>query len=256
MLSARVASFLQIRSGEGALVALMMALMFVPSAGSAIGVASAESLFLSRVGANSLPVQYIALGMVTIVTTLGITALLGRIAPARLYLFMPIVLASLLGGARFLVEFDFVGVYQILWVTVFVFDTFSRLVLWGIAGISFDTRQAKRLFPLFVAAGILGITVGGLVTGPLVQELGTENLLLVWAAALLVAFGLTRAITRATGASKSASMKRIRKRHGGRVSDDLQAGFQYVRRSRLMRWIALSAFLFQALFFFLAFPFS
>ncbi len=93
MLSARAASFLRIRSDEGSLVALMMALMFVPSAGAAIGVSSAESLFLSRVGADALPGLYVALGLVTIVTTLGITALLGRIAPVRFYLFMPIVLA-------------------------------------------------------------------------------------------------------------------------------------------------------------------
>ena len=233
-----------------------MAVMFLPSAGAAIGVASAESLFLSRVGADALPGQYVALGLITIVTTLGITALLGRIPPIRFYLFMPIGLALLLGGARFLVELEFDGIYQLLWVTVFLFDTFMRLILWGIAGISFDTRQAKRLFPLFVAAGILGVALGGLATGPLVQQLGTENLLLVWAATLLLGFVLTREITRTTGAIPSASMRRIRRRRGGRVRDDLQAGFHYVRQSRLMRWIALSALLFQALYFLLAFPFA
>ena len=252
----RLAAFMHIRDGEGRLVALMMAVMFLPSAGAAIGVSSAESLFLSRVGADALPGLYVALGLVTIVTTLGITTLLGRIPPIRFYLFMPIGIALLLGGARFLVELDFDGIYRLLWVTVFLFDTFMRLVLWGIAGISFDTRQAKRLFPLFVAAGILGFSVGGLATGPLVQLLGTENLLLVWASTLLLGFVFTRTITRTTGATPSASMRRIRRRRGSRVRDDLQAGYQYVRNSRLMRWIALSALLFQALYFLLAFPFS
>jgi HEAT repeat protein len=255
-LSARLAAFMHIREGEGRLVVLMMATMFLPSAGAAIGVSSAESLFLSRVGADALPGLYVALGLVTIVATLGVTALLGRMPPIRLYLFMPIGVALLLGGARFLVELNFDGIYQLLWVTVFLFDTFMRLVLWGIAGISFDTRQAKRLFPLFVAAGILGFSVGGLATGPLVQQLGTENLLLVWAGTLLLGFVFTRSITRRTGASPTTSMRRIRRRSGGRVRDDLQAGFQYVRQSRLMRWIALSALLFQALYFLLAFPFS
>jgi HEAT repeat protein len=251
-----VASFLHVRAGEGRIVSLMMALMFVPSAGAAIGVSSAEGLFLSRVGANALPGLYIALGLVTILTTLGITALLGRVAPLRCYLFMPIVIALLLLGARFLVDLEFNGIYQVLWVTVFLFDTFMRLVLWGIAGLSFDTRQAKRLFPLFVAASILGFTVGGVLTGPLVKQLGTENLLLVWAGALLVGFGLARIVTRAAATAQSTSMRRIRRRRGTRVRDDLQAGFQYVRSSRLMRWIALSALLFQALYFLLAFPFS
>ena len=255
-LSTRLATLLHIREGEGRVVALMMALMFLPSAGGAIGVSSAESLFLSRVGADGLPALYIVLGLVTIFATLGVTTLLGRIPPIRYYLFMPVALALMLGVARFVVGLEFEGIYRVLWVTVFLFDTFMRLVLWGIAGISFDTRQAKRLFPLFVAAGILGISIGGLLTGSMVKLLGTENLLLVWAGTLFAAFALTRLITQATGASQSPSMKRIRRRRGGRVIDDLQAGFQYVRHSRLMRWIALSALLFQALYFLLAFPFS
>jgi len=109
-LRGRLAAFMHVRDGEGRLVALMMAVMFFPSAGAAIGVSSAESLFLSRVGADALPGLYVALGLVTIVTTLGITALLGRIPPIRFYLFMPIGIALLLGGARFLVELDFDGI--------------------------------------------------------------------------------------------------------------------------------------------------
>jgi len=233
-----------------------MALMFVPSAGTAIGVASAESLFLSRVGADALPVLYIALGMVTIVATLGITAVLGRIPPLRAYLLMPIVLALVLAGARALVEVGFEGIYRTLWVTVFVIDTFTRLNIWGIAGLSFDTRQAKRLFPLFVAAGILGFAVGGLVTGALVDLLGTENLLLLWAGMLLVGMALARAITKMTGASQPTLTRRVRGRRRSRIRDDLQAGLQYVRSSQLMLWVAVSAVLFQALYFFLAFPFS
>ena len=68
---------------------------------------------MSRVGADGLPGLYIVLGLVTIVTTLGVTALLGRIAPVRLYLFMPVVLALLLAGARLLVEANFDGIYQV-----------------------------------------------------------------------------------------------------------------------------------------------
>jgi HEAT repeat protein len=255
-LRTRLAALLHIRDGEGRLVALVMALMFLPSAGAAIGVSSAESLFLSRVGAQALPGLYIVLGLVTVMATLGMTALLGRVAPARTYLIMPVVLALLLGGARFLVEIDFDGIYRTLWVTVFVIDTFSRLVTWGIAGISFDTRQAKRLYPLFVAAGILGFALGGLFTSVLVHVLGTENLLLAWAGLLLVTLVLARMIARETGSIQSAPMERLRRRRSGRLRDDLQAGFQYVRQSRLIFWTAVSAVFFQALYFLLAFPFS
>ena len=251
-----MAALLHVQEGEGRLVALVMALMFLPSAGAAIGVSSAESLFLSRVGAEALPALYIVLGLVTVMATLGMTALLGRMAPARAYLIMPVVLAALLGGARVLVEIDVDGIYEALWVTVFLIDTFTRLVIWGIAGITFDTRQAKRLYPLFVAAGILGFSLGGLFTSVLVRLLGTENLLVAWAGVLLVTLVLARAVTQLTGAIMTTPAKRLRRRRAGRLREDLQAGFQYVRQSRLIFWTAFSAVLFQALYFLLAFPFS
>ena len=58
------------------------------------------------------------------------------------------------------------------------------VVTWGIAGAVHDTRQAKRLFPLYASGVILGAALGGLATAPLARWAGAENLLLIWAAAL------------------------------------------------------------------------
>jgi hypothetical protein len=57
-----------------------------------------------------------------------------------------------------------------------------------------DTRQAKRLFPLFNASRILGQVIGGFVTGVLVNTIGIENLLLVWSGTMLLAFVLGRTL--------------------------------------------------------------
>jgi hypothetical protein len=48
-------------------------------------------------------------------------------------------------------------------------------VTWGIAGAVHDTRQAKRLFPLYGSGLILGGAVGGFVTAPLAAALGAEK---------------------------------------------------------------------------------
>jgi ATP:ADP antiporter, AAA family len=53
----------------------------------------------------------------------------------------------------------------------------------------FDPRSAKNAFPLIVAGGAVGATVGGAVTGLFAQTLGTPNLLLV-AAVLVLLFGV------------------------------------------------------------------
>ena len=65
----------------------------------------------------------------------------------------------------------------------------------GDRGLVTDTRRAKRLFPLFAAGGILGSVVGGL-DGLLARWIGTENLLFVWAAALLGTAALCASVLR------------------------------------------------------------
>jgi len=246
---------LEVRPGEGRFAALTALMMLVSGAGIAIGVSGAESLLLSRVGAGALPRLYVVLGLVTIFATLTITALLGRISALRFYLMLPIGVAVLLVGARFLVPLGYDWIYEALWMAASLFHTLLQVMLWGIAGMVWDTRQAKRLFPLFAAADIAGFSTGGLVTPLLVNWLGTANLLLGWVAALLVAYGLARIL--ATVAPESET--RV-KSHGRRVRrnvvEELYSGVQYVLHSRLMFWIAVTAVVFQGLVYLLWFLFS
>jgi ATP:ADP antiporter, AAA family len=53
----------------------------------------------------------------------------------------------------------------------------------------FDARSAKGAYPLVVAGGAVGATLGGVITGLFARSVGTPNLLLV-AAALIVVFGV------------------------------------------------------------------
>jgi HEAT repeat protein len=247
---ARAASALQVRPGEGRLVTWLVLLMFLPSAGGAIGSPSVEALFYARFGVQYLPYMYVALGLVTLVTSLLLTALLGRASRRRLYLTLPVVLGALLIMARVLVGLRLNWFYPVLWLGMYLLWTLQASLTWGLAGTVCNTRQAKRLFPLFGAGGILGIAVGGLITRWLVSRLGTENLLLVWAGALLISFLIVRSLTR------GLRERRARAGHSARLIDDVARGFQFVRRSPLMRRIALAALLLSLLLFTIAFPFS
>lgn len=231
---------------------LITALMFLATGGAAVGSPGVEALFFSRVGVQFLPHMYVVLGFVIALTSLGITALLGRVDRRRLYVFLPLVMGAILVGARFVIAFDFSWFYPPLWLGMNVFWSLLNLFIWGIAGIVCDTRQAKRLFPLFGAGGILGLTAGGLLTKPLVDWLGTENLLLVWALTLGLAFFLSQRIiqTRATG-KPSPGHRRVTP-----LLEGLKQGYQYARRSALLRWMAMAAVLFAVLYYSVVFPFS
>lgn len=238
------------------MVTQITGLLFLTSAGGAIGSPGVEGLFFARFGVQFLPYLYIALGFITLSTSLFITSLFGRVSHGRLYATLPLALAALLVGERIVVGFDPTWFYPVLWLSMNVLWLLQSLFTWGLAGAVCDTRQAKRLFPLFGVGGILGLTCGSLVTRPLVQWIGTENLLLVWAGALVLAFALVGSLMRRThiGNGERRTHRRVSRNPGWLV--ELQRGMRHVRQSPLLRWMAFAAVLFAVLYYALVFPFS
>ncbi len=246
---------LQIRPGEGRLAAGVMSVMILTLAGYGLGSAGLEALFFTRFGVQWLPPLYMALAALNLLTSLGVTAWLGQTSGPRaaVYIGLPLISALVLAGARAAFWLDAPGLYPALWLGKEVINLLLGLATWGLAGAVCDPRQAKRLFPLFGASRILGGVLGSLSTGPLVTGLGTENLLLVWAGALAAAALTARALMARPVLS---GRRRPAPRRPARLRDELQAGYQTVRRSPLMRWIAVAAVLFSILYFSIALPFS
>jgi HEAT repeat protein len=247
----RLADLFSIRPGEGRMATLLIGVMLFTSAGSAVGGTGIEALFFSRFGVQYLPYMYMVLGTVSFLTSLAITAMLGRLPKEALYVSMPLVLAIVLVGERLLTAFSWA--YPVMWLGKEVMNSLIGLFSWGLAGALCDTRQAKRLFPIFNAGRIFGAVIGGLGTGLIVAWFGTENLLLVWAASMFIAFVLGRALL---GRGRAQSPVRKQRRRGPGLIKEMQQGYQFVRRSPLMQWVSVAAVLFSVLFFSLALPFS
>lgn len=234
---------------------LLIGVMLFTSMGAALGGTGIEALFFARFGVEYLPYMFVGLGITSMVMSFGVTALLSRIPRHILYIAVPLLMAVLLVLARFALFTGLTWLYPALWLGKEVLNILISLVIWGIAGVVCDTRQAKRLFPLFNASRILGQVVGGFVTGLLVGAIGTENLLLVWSGSLLFAFLLSRALLARQQVQAVASGRRSRRRQP-RLVDEMQRGFRYVRGSKLMTWISISTFFFSVLYFSISLPFS
>jgi HEAT repeat protein len=240
-----------VRPGEEVMVGLVVALMFVAWAGLALGQSSIDALLFARFGVELLPLLYVLLGVLSAVASLVVTGLLQRTPPRSLYVTIPLVLATLLVIGRFAVSSGTAAVYGALWLLAGVALLVQGFYLWGIAGLVTDTRQAKRLFPLFAAGGIAGAAMGGLVTGSLAAWLGAENLLLVWAVSLVAVTALARRLM-ARHAAPIAAMSR----HGWRPLRAIRQGWQVMSGSTMLRWLAVAALLFSVLLYLLYLPFS
>jgi HEAT repeat protein len=246
----RLASLLKVRVDEGRLVILVALLFACVQAGQGMGDNSASALFLLRYGVDFLPYMYLFLGALTFIATLAYSAALGRFHKGKFFSWMIAAFIGLLILERVAIFFPFRLLYPLLWLTINGVSMILGTFVWNIAGEVCNTRQAKRLFPLFTSAGILGSVVGNAVTGVIARWLGTDNLLLLYAVLLDAALVLTRAIAQTYFRKERVS------RNAGNLWNDLRAGFDFVRTSPLMRLIAYTSILFSVLFFAVAFPFN
>jgi drug/metabolite transporter (DMT)-like permease len=233
------ARILRIQRGEGRQAALVVSLMLTSMAAHTMGESGVDALFFDRVGAQSLPLVYLLQGGTTFVVMLGLTGFLGRLGPRRAYLGAPLALGVLVVVVRAIVATDLRWIYFVGWITAGMGLIVLGVFLWGTAGAVVDTRQAKRLFPLFGAGGILGSVVGGLLTRPLALVIGAQNLLLVWAGGLGVAFVLARLVL--GPAARTTRRRAVRK--GPSALRDMSRALLYVRRSRLLVWMTAAGYL-------------
>ncbi|MGH9197630.1 MAG: hypothetical protein ACRD1T_18035, partial [Acidimicrobiia bacterium] len=96
---------------EGRKALLVVGLMIFTSAGGSIGGNGIDALFFSRYGVEFLPFMYIALGFVALATTVAVAILLGRVAPNRLFVVMPLFIAAALVLERVLIATGVTWIY-------------------------------------------------------------------------------------------------------------------------------------------------
>ena len=246
----RLIALLNIRPEERKRVALMAALFATIEVGRNVGASAADALFFARFGVEYLPYLYIFLGVFGFLATLTYSAFLGRLAKGRFFTGLLIGFAAVLLIERAAIGFGLAVLYPILWLSVNIIGALLGTIVWTTAGDVCDARQAKRLFPLFVGAGIFGGLLGSLVTGPAAALLGTDNLMIMVGMLLLVSLLLLRTIARAFFKARPESNQTAS------FIADVRAGFDAVRRSPMMTRVGISAVLFSILYFAVSFPFG
>lgn len=242
---------LRLLPGERRVVAPAVAAAALAAAGLTLASSTIDALVFARYGVEHLPVLYLLLGGTMFLASVGVSILLGRLGRGRAFLAIPVAIAAVAIAARGAVAADAEWIYPVLWLLRGAAEFLVSMAVWGLSGLVTDTRQAKRFFPLIGGAAVLGQVVGGLATKPLASSLGTANLILVWAAALVVVVLLGRRLVRVAGAEGVRRPKR-----GGSPVEDLRQGLRSIRRSSLLRWMAIGSVLFSLLFFSLYLPFS
>ncbi len=206
-----------LRPGEGGLTLLMAGYYFLLLVTFYLLKPARDSLFLTKLSPAELPFVFI----LTAVAALPFTAVYTRASRAlhlnQLVSVSTVVMIVCLLTLRWLITIDAGWIYYAFYVWVGVYGILATAQFWLLANAVYDAAQAKRVFSLLGAAGIVGAFVGGEFTGFVVDQfsLRTENLLYLCAIFLLTCVVLVNLIWRKSrsGELEAAETKRKHERH-------------------------------------------
>jgi len=152
--------------------------------GLAIGISTADSLFLARIGVARLPVIYLLTPVLMLAYIPVSSLLLTRLGVNRVFQLTLAVLTA--GGILFGVLFLVYGgaapapVYYLakLYATLWWIALYT--LYWNFVDGYFDIRDAKRLYALLSAACAAGAGLGGLLVNALNRYLEVPQLFFAW----------------------------------------------------------------------------
>ena len=227
--------------GEAPAVGLCLAVNFFLFAGIMFGRNSRDSLFLVYFGVQYLPYMYFANAVSLVACSLAYTTLVDRIERGRFLASVSLLFVASLVVSRLILLRHPHWFFPVLYIEAQVIWYFSLMQFWTFAGDLFDTRQAKRLFPLLAVGALLGMIGVGLFCKQVVRALGAENLLLVWAgliSASTILGGLTyrryRKVEEPPKADLLAAAARVKPSEWQKIKD----GIREVGREPLHRSMA------------------
>jgi ATP/ADP translocase/HEAT repeat protein/CRP-like cAMP-binding protein len=210
VLSRLLAPLVQLRSGETATALLMFAYSFLAMAGYNMIRPVTRGLFIEKLGAENLPWVLLGAGIVIGLIMQAYTRVIG-LAPRRWMI--PITLTAItVLMAVFFALFTSMPDSRTVAVGFYLFGLIVGILLisqfWTLANDVYDPRQAKRIFGFIGAGASLGGFAGAQLTSAYVQQIGTNMMLIVSAAALaLCTATVAWVIGREPGAGQSDASK-------------------------------------------------
>ena len=223
-----------IRPDETTPAALMFAYSFLAMTSYNILKPITRSQFITALGADNLPYVLFVAGLLIGVVMHLYTSAIRRLPRQHV---VPVTQAAIVG---LLVVFWALLLTGAAWVTVafYFFGLILGVLLisqfWTLANDVFDARQAKRLFGFIGGGASLGGALGAAMTAAIVEQVGSEQLVLVSAAALALCAGIVVVLLRQHDVGEEADFDTSERGVGGREA------YRLLSESRALKVLALT----------------
>jgi AAA family ATP:ADP antiporter len=155
----------------------LCALAFTTMLSYAVAGSAAPALFLTRYGAQKLPIVWVLVAAASAVAVGGVNLAGRRLDVVQLFVWASVISAGALGLLLLLegrhVPLVAYGLY--VWKDIYIIVLVE--LFWTFANIAFGVRTATRTYGLFCAAGSMGGIVGSKLVGVLSRSMGTVQVL-------------------------------------------------------------------------------
>jgi ATP/ADP translocase/HEAT repeat protein len=234
-----ISRVVDVRSDELGRTGAMFALLGLIIATSYIVKPVRNSLFLSQFGAERLPYVYIVVAIIAGFVAAGFTRIVSRYRINSVYIGASLFFASNLVLFWWAVEsgWSYTGFVFYVWVSIYTITMPS--LFWLSANYFFYPNEARRIFSVLGAGGLLGSIAGGSLTSILVVYIGTSGLLLAASGVLVLIAALTVWTERRERNRISELQYDLRKQEMRRLAKKDEGAFSLIARSRYLTLIAI-----------------
>ena len=225
-----------IKEGEVSTIFYFITFFLVIGFSMALANATANALFLKRFGIDYLPLVYLAQGGAFFITMLLYASIADLISAERFFKVLFALLAALVLGFWTMISLN---TEPLLFPIYFLFcEIVADLLLIHSAlylNQNINTLQAKRLSPIIFAGLQIGTVLGGLFLAAYASALGTDNILIVWFALLILALLMIALRHRIKGPSPYFRAARKSTHKLKRMATHIQQGVRFTQESELLR---------------------
>ncbi|KPL17199.1 MAG: hypothetical protein AMS23_06385 [Bacteroides sp. SM1_62] len=185
-----------IREGEMRRAVLMQLNIFLLISTLLIIKPTINSLFLTNVGIEKLPLAFILVALGAGIITSFYSRLLSSTPLNKIIFYTLLTSVFTITLFAILLRLNHIEkwVLYLFYVWVAVFGVLSASQFWILANIVFNAREAKRLFGLIGSGAIIGGIFGGYLASILAPIVGSENLLFIGVFFLLICIPVNAAI--------------------------------------------------------------
>ncbi len=190
MLKNTIKRIFDIREGELKVAFLMQAYIFLIIATLLIIKPTINALFISELGAESLPYAYLFVAIIAVITSYLYSRTTERFSILTILRFTLLFSAISLVVLATLLHLNLIKgwVLYVFYVGVAIYAVLATSQFWVLANVVFNVREAKRLFGFIGAGAITGGIFGGYLTSLLAPTIGNENIIYIGAFLLLLCF--------------------------------------------------------------------